>query len=1068
MSNNCNTITEILLQGGTDRLRRTAENVDPSKLELHGFGLEEWMKFAYNFTTHVNYFDGDTGVKDGFWTEFFTDEAATEALLSDLEESDELTPHLTLFICFLRLLDFSKNRLNGITKRHLDFYYQEVLQIEKLPPKFDKVNILFELSRNASQAKLEKGTRLNGEKDENGVQRFYELTEETALSAAQLTDFKSFYFDPDYTNPSTQTTTSQYYMKASQDAKTLDGREESLTEDQTSWYGFGYNHNRVSEPFLELPDADIGFAVSSEVLNLSEGTRHVQFEIRFGESINNLTIDQLRDVIDIYYTTEDGWSDALSLKENHTFTIYNVSSLYETKTITSVNRIKLLVELPDDAVPTSVYSNDVHELNIEANNPVFRFQLKTNSPDGLAVYKEFIKTVNTIDIKVHVAGVRTLELDSDFGELNPEKPMYPFGVTPVKGSSFTVFNEEVFTKNWNQVEVDIKWKNTPDDFVEWYDAYRGAFRVSFQPTEYIAAFNDSIVRNGLRTPLSTSLIASVSNLIVNSQNYFRAGRLININGNWQPAGSPNEIVLFQGSFNDPYFTSFGFSGSGINGQTEGIRLSLNQSFLHEMYPKLYATALINSNTENESPLPNDPYAPFTEDVVLSYTASDKIELNVATEDHFYDRENSFFHQDAFGYSLRHPYLREKLAFLANTNISLVPIHCRGGQLLIGIEGANNLENISLLIQVLEGSENKQTPTFLGNQGVKWEIMASNYWKELDSTLLQRNTTDNFLQSGIVGFKIPREATDNNTRLPSGKFWVRASMLKSFDAVCQIIGIHAQVGTAVFVDNGNELSHLENGLPAGTITKLFQRLSDIKTVEQPYNSFGGVPEETDSKYYQRVSERLRHKNRAITLWDYEHIVLQEFNDLFRVKCLNHTCPKSFTAPGHVTLIVVPDTVNKNVFNRFQPRVSTAFLNRIDDFVSQLTSLHVKVHVENPVYEEVTVSSRVKFREGLDEALYLNQMNEDIISFLSPWASDNSKQVDFGRTLHISVLINYLESLQYVDYLQNVSMTINGGSAVQEYTPSTPRAIMVSATQHNLSTDIITCEPITEIITEECQQ
>ncbi len=413
-------------------------------------------------------------------------------------------------------------------------------------------------------------------------------------------------------------------------------------------------------------------------------------------------------------------------------------------------------------------------------------------------------------------------------------------------------------------------------------------------------------------------------------------------------------------------------------------------------------------------------------------------------------------------------MRSRLDFISNNNVSLVPIHCRGGELYIGIEGADNLQNINLLIQVLEGSENKQTPTFLGNQGVQWEIMASNYWKELDATLLLKNSTDNFLQTGLIQFKVPKEATDDNTRLPSGKFWIRAKMLKSFDTVCQIIGIHSQVGTAEFTDNNNDLSHLKSGLEAGTITKLFQRSSEIKSVEQPYNSFGGKPEESDAKYYQRVSERLRHKNRAITLWDYEHIVLQVFTDLFRVKCLNHTSPSSFTSPGNVSLIVIPDTVNKNVFNRFQPRVSTAFLNRIDDFVSKLTSLHVSVHVENPIYEEVTITTKVKFREGLDDTVYTNQLNEDIIKFLSPWAFDESEQVDFGQTLHISVLINYIEQLAYVDYLQDVSMRVDGGSAVQEYTPSTPKAIMVSATQHNISTDIITCEPITEIITEECQQ
>ncbi|XOV67690.1 MAG: baseplate J/gp47 family protein [Fluviicola sp.] len=1067
MSNNCNTITEILLQGGTDRLRRTSKKLDPASIELHGFGLEEWMAFAYNFASHVKYFDAQSNSQDGFWTEFFKDEAATEALLADLEESDRLTPHLTLFICFLRLLEFSSDRLNGITKRHLDFYYQDVLQIEKLPPVYDKVNVIFELAKNSLQAKLEAGIRLNGGKDNNGTQRFYELLEETVVNGAQLTDFKSFYFDPDYTDPSSGITTPQYYMKASNNAQTIDGLEEALTEDQSTWYGFGYNHNRVDDPFVELPDANIGFAVSSKALNMAEGTRHAQFEISFGQSIDTITDVNLIDQIKVSYTNAEGWSEDLALKSAFSFTINTSSELYETNVNTTTNKVKLLVELPDDLHPTAVYNESIHGLKIEAEGPVFRFKVDTNSQGGLNIYKQFIKKVNKIDIDVHVSGVRTLKLDNDLGTLNPEKPMFPFTNTPVKGSSFSIVYEETFNKDWEDVQIDVAWKNAPDNFVTWYDAYRQAFASNFDPKSYVL-FKNPIAKTpgGVEIANIVSLPVSINNRIVNGQSYFKAERFINRNGAW--ADLNDNVTLFLDTPTQ-YSTSFGFNQSDANGKdTEGLRISLNQSFLHEMYPKLYATALLTINTENEAPLPNEPYSPLTESVVMSYTASDTIVLNVATEDQYAAADNAFYHEDAFGFARRHPYLRSVLDFLPNNNVSLVPVHCRGGELYIGIEGAENLQNINLLIQVLEGSENKQTPTFLGNQGVTWEIMASNYWKKLDATLLLKNTTDNFLQTGLVQFKIPKEATDNNTRLPNGKFWIRAKMLKSFDAVCQIIGIHSQVGTAQFVDNNNELSHLEKGLEAGTITKLFQRSAEIKSVEQPYNSFNGSPEESDAMYYQRVSERLRHKNRAITLWDYEHIVLQEFKDLFRVKCLNHTSPTSFTAAGNVTLIVIPDTVNKNVFNRFQPRVSTAFLNRVDDFVSKLTSLHVKVRVENPIYEEVTITTKVKFREGLDETLYKNQLNEDIIKFLSPWAFDETQQVDFGQTLHISVLINYIEQLNYVDYLQDVAMSIDGGSTVKEYTPSTPKAIMVSATEHNISTDIITCEPITEIITEECQQ
>ena len=50
--------------------------------------------------------------------------------------------------------------------------------------------------------------------------------------------------------------------------------------------------------------------------------------------------------------------------------------------------------------------------------------------------------------------------------------------------------------------------------------------------------------------------------------------------------------------------------------------------------------------------------------------------------------------------------------------------------------------------------------------------------------------------------------------------------------------------------------------------------------------------------RRAAERLRHKDRASTLWDYERLVLEAAPELFRVKC--RSCPQyrysSWEGPG----------------------------------------------------------------------------------------------------------------------------------------------------------------------------
>ena len=166
--------------------------------------------------------------------------------------------------------------------------------------------------------------------------------------------------------------------------------------------------------------------------------------------------------------------------------------------------------------------------------------------------------------------------------------------------------------------------------------------------------------------------------------------------------------------------------------------------------------------------------------------------------------------------------------------------------------------------------------------------------------------------------VPKIATDDNTLLDEGYYWLRASVSTYADAVCEFVGVHTQALRAVFKNNNNDPTHLESSLEAGTISKLVDRLPSIKKVKQIYASFDGFPKESDSVFYTRVSERLRHKDRAVTIWDYEHLLLEKFPKLYKVKCLNHTSPTSETAPGNICIIAIPNIRNKNVPDNLKPK------------------------------------------------------------------------------------------------------------------------------------------------------
>jgi len=303
-------------------------------------------------------------------------------------------------------------------------------------------------------------------------------------------------------------------------------------------------------------------------------------------------------------------------------------------------------------------------------------------------------------------------------------------------------------------------------------------------------------------------------------------------------------------------------------------------------------------------------------------------------------------------------------------------------------------------------------------------------------------------------------------LPAGYLWIRASVNVATAAVCKLIGVDAGAAVVTFSNNGNAPDFLNLPLPAGTISKLKTPAPAIKKILQAYASFGGRPAEEKSHYYMRVSERLRHKDRAITIWDYEHLVLEAFPQLHRVKCLSHTSyeqlndgTKRFNevAPGHVTIITIPSLENLNTVNPLRPYTSESTLAQIDKFVRARISCHIQPHVVHPIFEEVAMDFLLRLMPGYDDySFYIKTLKEEITAFLTPWAFGQSTEVRFGGKVAKSVLINFIEERPYVDYITNVKMyhrteaAPNSISDTDEITASTAIAILVSvpAVKHNI--------------------
>jgi hypothetical protein len=277
-----------------------------------------------------------------------------------------------------------------------------------------------------------------------------------------------------------------------------------------------------------------------------------------------------------------------------------------------------------------------------------------------------------------------------------------------------------------------------------------------------------------------------------------------------------------------------------------------------------------------------------------------------------------------------------------------------------------------------------------------------------------------INSGIIKFSLPDEASADNNLLTNGLHWIRARVGGNSEAFSDLINVHAQAVKASYVDDGNDPSRLKIELPAKTINKLVNKDFEIKSMSQPYPSFDGRIKEQKSEYYTRVAERLRHKQRGITIRDYEHLVLEQFPEIYKTKCINHTSKYSEYAPGNVSVVVIPYFKSQNEKNPFELKVSKAKLNKIRKFLVKLNSPFVKLDVRNPKYETIKVAFGVEFHIGFDRTFYEKQLNEEIKEFISPWAFGKEENVIFGGKINRSIILNFIEERPYVDYVTHFLM------------------------------------------------
>src|SRR3989338_1124972 len=104
-------------------------------------------------------------------------------------------PHLALFVTFLKLLGTVQQQMNGMSKRHLDYFYRQVLGLAERKPVPDVVNVIINLADDVQDYELKKGTLLSAGRDSMGQELIYSIDEDTMINRSQVEEIRNVYTD---------------------------------------------------------------------------------------------------------------------------------------------------------------------------------------------------------------------------------------------------------------------------------------------------------------------------------------------------------------------------------------------------------------------------------------------------------------------------------------------------------------------------------------------------------------------------------------------------------------------------------------------------------------------------------------------------------------------------------------------------------------------------------------------------------------------------------------------------------------------------------------------------------
>ncbi|GJM63448.1 hypothetical protein [Persicobacter diffluens] len=975
-----------------------------------------------------------------------------KALLSHNLSQNNHQPHISLLLAFLDLYKIPQQEINKLGLLHLNHYYKNILKQAPYNFKADKTYLQFQLDEGVPAVEIEENTPFVAGETADGQKLIYEADHHSVITQAEAKKAGVYYASKQrgiYKGKNFEIIKSLYAKEF--EVQPYSEKEKEVHETQIP--PFGEEQERQNEVNFLMDEGTLGLTLASPLFYLSEGNRNINIKFQLteatftsfrklitklkaddSESFEVLYVKTFLDLFEIYITSPNGWFNIEEKK----------ITIDQEKNILGVN-----ITLNENEPSWAAYQKNIHQKNGIENTPLLYLKVKNdNYIYGYSLLQPLVFA--SIFIKTDVKLSQSLTAYNQIGQLNTDAPFQPFGPTPKKGSYLLLGNNEIFQKAIDTLDIQIKWYQIPelaDGMYGHYQSYPLEWDNStFKAKVYLLQEGKwKLIPDGEKFLFQTTdrnQEKPQEKGPLKPTTFWKFGRVSNLE-------IPHHFQNIHEKTQFDKLTKRGFIKIELENPSEG--------FGHLVYPSVL-TEVTTHNAKSsffsktkEKPVPLAPYTPQIEKITLNYSASqeihglDETQIKGKEDQHF-----GMYHFHPFGYEKIFPNEKSLIP-------SFLPAIDYDGAFHIGLDKVHAPETVNLFFEMSDASTATSEdipPTIV------WSYLSNNEWHQLPSGAILLDTTKGFLKSGIIRLSLPEKIKKGNTIMDDQLYWLRASAKGNIHVSSKIKKISTQfisVTASSSTDIGQKYE--DQYLPEYQIKRGMVHFKGVKKIQQPLASYGGIPAENHENFTFRIAERLRHKKRAITSWDFERLVLEKFHELNHAHCLQNLSTKSEDVSNSILMIVSPKSSHKGHQERM---VSSEMLYQIKQFLQELTTPFCNIEVSNPTYERIKILTAVRFKSGQNNGYSIQKLQTAISDYINgPYAQDNP--INLGGHINIADVLSYLRTLPYVAHITRFSIvqtaqkyngqftlidTAREGESKDRLKATKPWSILISAKQHQI--------------------